>query len=155
MVTSSSPATMLSNVDLPQPEWPIMAGGGLLGVEAAYGLAKRGCKVTLLHLMPRLMERQLDGRAAALLETAIAGKGIEVILEAQTAAIEGTNDGVERVVLRDARAFPAATVVMAAGIRPATALATTGGLAIGRGIKIDDALRTSSPDIYAIGECAE
>ncbi len=133
----------------------VVIGGGLLGVEAAHGLARRGCQVTLLHLMPRLMERQLDGRAAALLEAAIAGKGIEVILEAQTAAIEGTSDGIERVVLKDGRVFPAATVVMAAGIRPATGLATTGGLAIGRGIKIDDALQTSAPDIYAIGECAE
>jgi len=100
------------------------------------------------------MERQLDAHAAALLQGAIRQKGIEVVLKAQTAAIEG--DGrVERVVLKDGRAFPAAIVVMAAGIRPESALAASGGLAIGRGIKVDGALQTSAPDIYAIGECAE
>ena len=132
----------------------VVIGGGLLGIEAAYGLAKRGCKVTLLHLMPRLMERQLDARAAALLRAAIENKGIDVVLEAQTAAIEGSGRA-ERVRLEDGRAYPATLVVMAAGVRPATALALTGGLAIGRGIEVDDTLQTSRPGIYAIGECAE
>src|SRR5204863_10558 len=95
-----------------------------------------------------------DARSAALLATAIGQKGIKVVLEAQTAAIEGSGRA-ERVVLKDGRAYPAELVVMAAGIRPATALAESGGLAIGRGIKVDDALETSSPGIYAIGECAE
>ena len=132
----------------------VVIGGGLLGVEAACGLARRGVAVTLLHLMPRLMERQLDARSAALLKAAVEAKGIEVLLEAQTAAIEG--DGrAERVVLQDGRAFPAGLVVMAAGIRPETALAETGGLKIGRGIKVDDKLETSWPGVYAIGECAE
>ena len=132
----------------------VVIGGGLLGVEAACGLAKRGVAVTLLHLMPRLMERQLDARSAALLKAAVEAKGIEVLLEAETAAIEG--DGrAERVVLQDGRAFPAGLVVMAAGIRPETALAETGGLKIGRGIKVDDKLETSWPGVYAIGECAE
>jgi nitrite reductase (NADH) large subunit len=133
----------------------VVIGGGLLGVEAAYGLAKRGCRVTLLHLMPRLMERQLDARAAALLATAVRHLGIAVVLEAHTSAIDGTGAGVERAVLSDGRAFPARLVVMAAGIRPATALAETGGLTIGRGIKVDDTLATSAPGVYAIGECAE
>ncbi len=138
-----------------RPGTPVVViGGGLLGIEAAHGLALRGCKVTLLHIMPQLMERQLDARSAALLAAAIGQKGIEVVLEAQTAAIEGSGRA-ERVVLKDGRAYPAALVVMAAGIRPATALAQSGGLAIGRGIKVDDALETSSPGIYAIGECAE
>ena len=132
----------------------VVIGGGLLGVEAACGLARRGVAVTLLHLMPRLMERQLDARSAALLKAAVEAKGIEVLLEAETAAIEG--DGrAERVVLQDGRAFPAGLVVMAAGIRPETALAETGGLKIGRGIKVDDKLETSWPGVYAIGECAE
>jgi nitrite reductase (NADH) large subunit len=132
----------------------VVIGGGLLGVEAAWGLAKRGVAVTLLHLMPRLMERQLDARAAALLKAAVESKGIDVVLEAQTAAIEG--DGkVERVVLKDGRTFPAGLVVMAAGIRPQTALAESGGVEIGRGIKVDDKLETNWPGVYAIGECAE
>ncbi len=104
--------------------------------------------------MPRLMERQLDARAAALLKAAVQSKGVEVVLEAQTAAIEG--DGkVERVVLKDGRTFPADLVVMAAGIRPETTLAESGGLETGRGIKVDDKLETNWPGVYAIGECAE
>jgi nitrite reductase (NADH) large subunit len=132
----------------------VVIGGGLLGVEAACGLAKRGLAVTLIHIMPRLMERQLDARAAALLKTAVESKGVAVALEAQTAAIEG--DGrAERLVLKDGRTFPADLVVMAAGIRPETALAEAAGLSVGRGIKVDDKLETSWPGVYAIGECAE
>jgi nitrite reductase (NADH) large subunit len=138
-----------------RPGTPVVViGGGLLGIEAAYGLAKRGCQVTLLHILPQLMERQLDAPSAALLAASIRRKGIDVVLEAQTAAIEGSGSA-ERVVLKDGRAYPASLVVMAAGIRPATALAQSGGLGIGRGIKVDDTLETSSPGIYAVGECAE
>jgi nitrite reductase (NADH) large subunit len=132
----------------------VVIGGGLLGVEAAHGLARRGCRVTLLHVMAHLMERQLDPRSAALLATALGQKGIEVVLTAQTSAIEGAGRA-ERVALRDGRAYPAELVVMAVGIRPATALALTGGLQTGRGVKVDDAMQTSAPGIYAIGECAE
>lgn len=132
----------------------VVIGGGLLGVEAAHGLARRGCKVTLLHALPQLMERQLDARSAALLATALCRKGIEVVLRAQTSAIEG-GDRAERVALLDGRAYPAELVVMAVGIRPATALARTGGLKISRGVEVDDAFQTSAPGIYAIGECAE
>jgi nitrite reductase (NADH) large subunit len=139
---------------LPSGSPVVVIGGGLLGIEAAYGLARRGAKVALIHIMPRLMERQLDARAAALLAAAIAEKGIEVVLEAQTAAIEGEGR-VERVALKDSQAFPAELVVMAAGIRPRTELASSGGLEIGRGIKVDDKLETSRPGIYAVGECAE
>src|SRR5256885_7078815 len=87
----------------------VVIGGGLLGIEAAHGLAVRGCKVTLLHIMPQLMERQLDARSAALLAAAIGQKGIQVVLEAQTAAIEGSGRA-ERVVLKDGRAYPAELV---------------------------------------------
>jgi nitrite reductase (NADH) large subunit len=132
----------------------VVIGGGLLGIEAAYGLARRGLHVTLLHLMPRLMERQLDAPAAALLETAIGKLGIDVILEAQTAAVEGECKA-ERVVLADSRAFPASLVVMAAGVQPETALARSGGIDEGHGIKVDDKLETNWPSVYAIGECAE
>lgn len=132
----------------------VVIGGGLLGIEAAYGLAMRGCRVTLLHILPQLMERQLDASSAALLAAAISRKGIDVVLEAHTAAIEGGGRA-ERVVLKDGRSYPAELVVMAAGIRPATALAESGGLAIGRGIKVDDTLETSAPGIHAVGECAE
>lgn len=132
----------------------IVIGGGLLGIEAAYGLAQRGVAVTLLHIMPRLMERQLDGRAAELLKEALERKGIEVVLQAETMAIEGSSK-VERVLLKDGRAIGADVVVMAAGIRPETSLARKIGLEVARAIKVDDNLETSRPGIYAIGECAE
>jgi nitrite reductase (NADH) large subunit len=133
---------------------PVVIGGGLLGVEAACGLAVRGLAVTLIHIMPRLMERQLDARAAALLKAAVERKGVEVALEAQTRAIQG-NAKAERVVLKDGRAFPADLIVVAAGIRPETTLAESGAIGVGRGVVVDDKLETSQPGVYAIGECAE
>lgn len=132
----------------------VVIGGGLLGIEAAYGLRRRGLAVTLVHLMPRLMERQLDAPAAALLKGAIERLGIEVLLEAQTVAIEGGGRA-ERVVLKDGRTQPASLVVMAAGVRPETGLAQGAGIETGRGILVDDKLETNWPAIYAIGECAE
>jgi nitrite reductase (NADH) large subunit len=132
----------------------VVIGGGLLGIEAAYGLARRGAGVTLVHIMPRLMERQLDAAGAALLKAAIERIGIRVLLKAETAAIEG--DGrVERIRLQNGTVLAADLVVMAAGVRPETALAASCGLDIGRGIKVGDTLQTSSPHVYAIGECAE
>lgn len=132
----------------------VVIGGGLLGLEAAYGLAKAGADVTLLHLAPRLMERQLDAPAARLLKDAIEAKGCEVLLEANTARVLG--DGrVEAVELADGRVLPADLLVCAIGVRPNVALAQTAGLACGRGILVDDHMRTSDPDIFAIGECAE
>ncbi len=132
----------------------VVIGGGLLGLEAAYGLAKAGAEVTLLHLMDRLMERQLDQRAALMLKAAVEGKGIAVRLKADTARIAG--DGrVEAVELRDGAVIPADAVVVAVGIRPDTALAGAAGLAVNRGIVVDDHLETSVPGVYALGECAE
>jgi nitrite reductase (NADH) large subunit len=132
----------------------VVIGGGLLGIEAAYGLARRGVPVTLVHLMDRLMERQLDAEGAALLADAIRAKGVRVLLGAQTRAIHG-NSGVEAVELADGRMLPCSLVVMAVGIRPSTTLAAASGLQVKRGIVVDDAMQTSVPGIYAIGECAE
>lgn len=132
----------------------VVIGGGLLGLEAAYGLAKAGTPVTLLHLMDRLMERQLDAPAADLLKSLVERKGIEVRLNADTARIHGTSR-VEGVELADGRKIEADAVVFAAGIRPNTVLAQEAGIAVNRGIMVDDFLQTSEPDIYALGECAE
>lgn len=132
----------------------VVVGGGLLGLEAAYGLAKAGAKVMLVHLMDRLMERQLDAPAAMLLKRLVEAKGIEVLLEASTARING-DDRVEGVELADGRRLAADAVIFAAGIRPNTALAREAGIAVGRGIVVGDDLQTSAPDVYAIGECAE
>lgn len=132
----------------------VVVGGGLLGLEAAYGLAKAGSKVTLLHLMDRLMERQLDAPAAALLKRLVEGKGIEVLLGANTKQILGeeTTQGIE---LADGRIIAADAVVFAAGIRPNVALAKEAGVSVNRGIVVDDQLRTGSADVFALGECAE
>ncbi len=132
----------------------IVIGGGLLGLEAAYGLAKAGAQVSVLHLMDRLMERQLDARAAAMLKHAIENKGIAVHLNAETTRILGRTCA-EGVLLRDGSELKADLVVVAAGVRPNVELAHTAGLDINRGIIVDDHLQTSRPDIYAIGECAE
>src|SRR6185369_4256794 len=132
----------------------VVVGGGLLGLEAAYGLARAGAQVTLVHLMDRLMERQLDVVAADLLKSLVERKGITVLLNANTARIEG-DAGVEGVELSDGRRIAADAVVFAAGIRPNTELAKAAGIAVNRGIVVDDQLATSAPDIFAIGECAE
>ena len=132
----------------------VVIGGGLLGLEAAYGLAKARAHVTVLHLMDRLMERQLDERAARMLKRAVEAKGIAVRLEAETARIIG-NGRVEAVELRDGSVIPADAVVVAAGIRANTELARTAGLKVNRGIAVDDHLETSVTGVHAIGECAE
>lgn len=132
----------------------VVIGGGLLGLEAAYGLAKAGAQVSVVHLMDRLMERQLDARAAALLRQAVEARGIAVHLNAETSAIRGRSK-VDAVALADGTEIAADLVVVAAGIRPNTDLARGADLGIGRGILVDDNLRTGKPGIYAIGECAE
>ncbi|MBV8923739.1 MAG: NAD(P)/FAD-dependent oxidoreductase [Bradyrhizobium sp.] len=132
----------------------VVVGGGLLGLEAAYGLAKAGTPVTLLHLMDRLMERQLDAPAADLLKTLVERKGIKVLLNANTARIYGQRH-VEGVELADGRKIEADAVVFAAGIRPNIALAREAGIAVNRGVVVDDHLQTSASNIFALGECAE
>jgi nitrite reductase (NADH) large subunit len=132
----------------------VVVGGGLLGLEAAYGLAKAGAPVTLLHLMDRLMERQLDAPAGELLKSLVERKGIEVLLNANTAWIHG-DTRVEGVELTDGRRIEADAVIFAAGIRPNIALARDAGIPVNRGIVVDDHLQTGAPDIFALGECAE
>jgi nitrite reductase (NADH) large subunit len=129
-------------------------GGGLLGLEAAHGLSLRGMEVTVIHLMPTLMERQLDEAAGWLLKSALEGRGQTILTGADTEAILG-EDKVEGVRLKDGRLIPAELVVMAVGIRPNVALAREAGLAVGRGIQVDDQMVTSDAAILAVGECAE
>ena len=132
----------------------VVIGGGLLGLEAAYGLAKAGAPVTLVHLMDRLMERQLDAPAADLLKSLVEQKGIEVLLNADTTRILGEVN-VEGVELSDGRRLEADAVIFAAGIRPNVTLAQHAGITVHRGIVVDDHLRTTASDIFALGECAE
>jgi nitrite reductase (NADH) large subunit len=132
----------------------VVVGGGLLGLEAAYALAKAGAPVTLIHLMDRLMERQLDAPAAELLKTLVERKGIKVLLNANTARLHGETH-VEGVELADGREIDADAVIFAAGIRPNVALAKNAGISVNRGIVVDDHLQTGATDIFALGECAE
>src|SRR6195952_5658353 len=119
----------------------VVVGGGLLGLEAAYGLAKAGAPVTLIHLMDRLMERQLDALAAALLKSLVERKGIAILLNANTAHIHGETH-VEGVELSDGRRIDADAVIFAAGIRPNIGLAREAGIAVNRGVVVDDHLET-------------
>ncbi|QDO99320.1 NAD(P)/FAD-dependent oxidoreductase [Ferrovibrio terrae] len=132
----------------------VVIGGGLLGLEAAAGLAEQGMDVTVVHLMPTLMERQLDASAGYLLKKEIERRGIKVVTGANTKAILGTSR-VEGVELEDGTVLPASLVVMAVGIRPNGWLAKESGLTVNRGIVVDDQMRTSDPDIFSLGECVE
>jgi nitrite reductase [NAD(P)H] large subunit len=132
----------------------VVVGGGLLGLEAAYGLAKAGAPVTLIHLMDRLMERQLDAPAAALLKSLVERKGIKILLNANTARLHGETR-VEGLELTDGRRIDADAVIFAAGIRPNSTLARDAGIPVNRGIVVDDCLQTGAVDIFALGECAE
>ncbi len=132
----------------------IVVGGGLLGLEAAFGLMKRGMTVTVLHLMQSLMERQLDEAAGLLLQRDLEESGITVLTKAQTEAIVG-DARVEAVQLADGRELAADLVVFAVGVRPNIDLARAAGLDVNRGIIVDDFMATSEPGIFAVGECIE
>ena len=138
----------------------VVIGGGLLGLEAANGLAKRGMHVTVVHLMPWLMERQLDETAGRLLQQSLEARGLRFFLGTQTEALVGDAGGgtagrVMAVRFKDGREIPADLVVMAAGIRPNTELAEKIGLHCQRGIVVTDTLQTvTDARIYAVGECA-
>lgn len=129
-------------------------GGGLLGIEAAYGLAKRGADVTLVHVMDRLMERQLDARAAQILKRALERKGVKVRLNTQTSSVMG-EDAATGLAFADGSSLAAELVICAIGVHPNGELAKAAGLGVNRGVLVDDGMNTTMPDISAIGECAE
>lgn len=132
----------------------IVIGGGLLGLECARGLVDQGMDVTVVHLAEWLMEVQLDRKAGELLKADLEQQGIRFELQANTQEILG-EDYVEGIRLSDGRVLETDMVVMAVGIRPVTKEARAAGLEIGRGIVVDDFMKTSDPNIYAVGECAE
>jgi nitrite reductase (NADH) large subunit len=136
----------------------VVIGGGLLGLEAANGLKLRGMEVTVVHVMPWLMERQLDKTGADLLMKSLEAKGLKFLLEAQTAElVAGESGRVCAVKFKNRDTVPADIVVMAVGIRPNTALAESAGIHCAPrpgGIAVNDTMQTYDPRIYAVGECA-
>ena len=132
----------------------VVIGGGLLGLEAARGVAARGCRVVVVHLMDRLMERQLDPGAAALLGPAMEGLGVEVMLERQTERILG-DDRARGLRFSDGEELDCAFVCVSIGIRARLDLARAAGLECERGVLVDDRMRSSSPSVLAVGECAQ
>ncbi len=133
----------------------VVIGGGLLGLEAAAGMAARGVDVTVVHIMGHLMERQLDEAAGYLLRKALVDKGITIKCSANSKEILGKDGKVRALLLDDGTELPCDLLVMAVGIRPNVALAQEAGLAVGRGIHVDDQMMTSDADILAVGECVE
>ncbi|RFC36265.1 MAG: nitrite reductase (NADH) large subunit [Candidatus Nitrotoga sp. LAW] len=132
----------------------VVIGGGLLGLEAANGLALRGMDVTVVHIMPWLMERQLDDNSAQMLQSALQAKGLKFMLEQQTQELVSDGQGrVKSIRFKDGNEIPADLVVMAVGIRPNVALAEAAGIYCNRGIVVSDTMQTYDPSIYAVGEC--
>ena len=132
----------------------VVIGGGLLGLEAAYGLKERGMSVSVVHLLDTLMERQLDRAAATLLREELERKGLAFLMEAQTEAFIG-EERVRAVRFKDGREIPADIVVMAVGIRPNVQLAKDAGIHCNRGVVVNDTMQTFDPRVYAVGECVE
>ena len=132
----------------------VVIGGGLLGLEAANGLRTRGMEVTVVHLLDSLMERQLDKPAAALLKATLEERGLNFLMQAQTAEILGEGH-VTGVRFADGSEVAADLVVMAVGIRPNVTLAKDAGIHCERGIVVNDTMQTFDPKIYAVGECVQ
>ena len=135
----------------------VVIGGGLLGLEAANGLALRGMQVSVVHHGDWLMERQLDRAAGELLLGALEQRGLQFLLNAHTAELLGNHAGRVRAVrLKDGREVPADLVVMAVGIRPNIALAQQMRLHCERAIVVHDTMQTvTDARVYAVGECAQ
>src|SRR5258705_5079254 len=132
----------------------VVVGGGLLGLEAAYGLAKAGAPVTLIHLMDRLMERQLDAPAAQLLKSLVARNGLKILLDANTARIHGESH-VEGVELADGRRIEAEAVIFAAGIPSQVALAKEARISAQPRIAVVETLPNCAPGIFSVRACAQ
>ncbi|MBQ5965420.1 NAD(P)/FAD-dependent oxidoreductase [Massilia sp. ZL223] len=132
----------------------VVIGGGLLGLEAASGLLRRGMEVTVVHLTGSLLNQQLDSDASLLLKGALENRGLHILLSSQTEAILGS-EKVEGVRFKDGSECAADLVVMAAGVRPNVALAVDAGLHVERAVVVDDTLQTYDPRIYAVGECVQ
>jgi nitrite reductase (NADH) large subunit len=132
----------------------VVIGGGLLGLEAANGLLRQGMEVAVVHVTGSLMNQQLDPPAAELLRASLERRGLRILLNRQTVAIEG-EERVRSVRFEGGEVVDADLVVMAAGVRPNVELAKAAGLHCERAIVVDDTLQTYDPRVYAVGECVQ
>ena len=144
--------TILSTID--QSKTAVVVGGGLLGLEAAYGIAMHGIKTILVHRSANLMSQQLDSTAGKLLQKNLEQYGIEFKLNTTVTKIEG-DEQVEKVYFSDESEVESNLVVFATGIKPNIEVANESQLEVNKGIVVDDFLKTSDDSIYAIGECCE
>lgn len=133
----------------------IVIGGGLLGIEAACGLTRQGLEVSIVHLMDRLMEMQLDTSGAEVLKTELTKRGIHILLRHCVKEVILNDGHLRGVLFTNGKAYEADMIVVATGIRPNVTLARNAGLAVNQGIVVSDYMQTSDPDIYAVGECIE
>ncbi|GHF70166.1 NAD(P)/FAD-dependent oxidoreductase [Streptomyces griseosporeus] len=133
----------------------VVIGGGLLGVSAARALAQRGAQVVLAQQSERLMERQLDPSASRLVKRHLTDLGVEVHTECRVRDVRCVGGAVRSVEMADGYALDADLVVLACGVHPRAGLAKEAGLAVHKGVLVDDELRTSDPHIRAIGDCAQ
>jgi NAD(P)H-nitrite reductase large subunit len=132
----------------------VVIGGGLLGLEAASGLLRRGLNVTVVHVHRYLMERELDAHAAEMLRGELERRGLTFRMAAETSQLGGESH-VTSVRFADGSELPADLVVMAVGVRPNIELARAAALPCDRGVLVDDTMLTNDPAIYAIGECVQ
>jgi nitrite reductase (NADH) large subunit len=133
----------------------VVIGGGLLGLEAARGLLSHGLEVTVVEVAPHLMIQQLDPVGGALLKAKLEAMGVRVLLEKATTELIGEDGTVKGLRFKDGSTLDTDMVVISCGIRPNVEVAKSAGLAVERAIVVDDQLRTSDPDIFAAGECAQ
>lgn len=132
----------------------VCIGGGLLGLEVAGAVARQGADVTVLEGLDWLLPRQLDAQASAILKEKIEDLGIKVIVPAMTKALHG--DGkVESVELADGQVLPADLVLISTGVSANLELAKSAGLAVNRGVLVNEHMVTSNPDILAAGDLTE
>lgn len=151
---SQAVATQASASQRPGHREAVVVGGGVLGVEAASALVDLGLRVTIVHREARLMNRHLDAEASAILERFLTGKGVQVRTAVSVERLVG-DDLLQGVTVSDGETIDAQMCVFCVGIRPNVSLAAAADLRTSAGIIVDDGMRTSRPDIFAIGDATD